>query len=155
MKVSHTFIAMLLLLATALPATARAAPVSAPISVAAVLAADHAWGAAEARGDAAFVDRLLMPGYRSVGPAGQTTLKAAIVARARARAGSPTAAATIAAWKAAHPLRGDVAIFGDTAVLTWVSTKAGSGEPVSSCDIFVYRDGHWRAIYSQHSDAAA
>ena len=62
-------------------------------------------------------------------------------------------AAKVVAWKAAHPLRGDVKIVGDTAVLTWVSTKPSSGEPISSCDIFVYRDGHWHGVYSQHSSA--
>ena len=123
-------------------------------TAAAVLAADDAWGAAESRGDADFVEWLLMPDYRSVGPTGKSTLKVAIVAGARARSGSTTSAATIAEWKAAHPLRGDVTLYGDTAVLTWISTQPIASEAVSSCDVFVYRTGHWHAIYSQHSMAS-
>ena len=145
--------AVLIALALATSAIAASRPVE-PRTAAAVLAVDDAWGAAEARGDADFVDRLLMPDYRSVGPTGTATPKAAIVEGARSRSGSPMAAATIAEWKAAHPLRGDVALYGDTAVLTWISTKPAAGEPISSCDIFVYRDGHWHAIYSQHSAAS-
>jgi hypothetical protein len=137
----------------ALPAGAQAAAAAEAKTAAAVRAADDAWGAAEMRGDAAFVDRLLLPAYRSIGPDGKVTTKAAIVEHARARRGATDAVAQVAAWKAAHPVRAEVAITGDTAVLTWVSTKPGSGEPVASCDIFVYRDGRWHAIYSQHTSA--
>lgn len=126
-------------------------------TAAAVLAADDAWGAAEVRGDAAFVDWLLMPDYRSVNPNGTVTPKAKIVDGAKSRSGSKAAemAVSVAAWKVAHPMRGDVALFGDTAVLTWISIRSDAGEPVSSCDVFVYRAGHWHAIYSQHSTASA
>lgn len=126
-------------------------------TAAAVLAADDAWGAAEVRGDATFVDWLLIPDYRSVNPNGTVTAKAKIVAGAKARSGSSKAAdmaVSVAAWKAAHPMRGDVVLFGDTAVLNWISIRPGAGEPVSSCDVFVYRTGHWHAIYSQHSTAS-
>ncbi len=119
---------------------------------AAVAAADEAWGAAEEKGDAAYVDWLLLPDYRSIGHEGKVTGKDAIVAHTRAHAGSDTRKAEAAAWRAAHPSRSEVRLFGDTAVLNWVSTTAGSGEPVASCDIFVYRDGHWHAIYSQHTE---
>lgn len=138
------------ILAGTLPAAANAVSAE-PKTAAAVLAADDAWGDAEGRGDAAFVDALLMPDYRSVGASGKSTLKAAIVAGARARAGSPMAAEAIAAWKAEHPLRGDVVLNGDTAVLTWVSLKPSAGQPISSSDIFVYRGGRWHPIYSQHT----
>ena len=105
------------ILAASLPnATARAAE---PHTAAAVRAADDAWGAAEVRGDAAFVDRLLLPDYRSVGPTGSVTTKVAIVDHARARGPSSDMVAQVAAWKAAHPTRADVVIVGDTAVLTW------------------------------------
>lgn len=141
------------ILALTLPAVAgRAAEARTP---AAVRAADDAWGAAEVRGDAAFVERLLLPDYRSIGPAGLVTTKETIVEHTRARGASAAMAAEVAAWKATHPTRADVVIVGDTAVLTWVSTRPEAGEPVSSCDVFVYHDGRWRALYSQHSGASA
>jgi hypothetical protein len=144
-------IATLTLVAAGLSA---ASPAIEPRTAAAVQAADDAWGAAEGRGDAAFVDELLLPGYVSVGPAGKVTTKAAIVDGARKRGPSATMAAQIAAWKAAHPSRAEVTIVGDTAILRRLLTKPGLGEPVSSSDTFVYRGGHWRAIYSQHTTAS-
>jgi hypothetical protein len=93
-------------------------------------------------------------GYRSIDAAGKVIGKEVIVESARKRGASGERAAKMAAWKAAHPVRGDVKIFGDTAVLTWVSLKAETIGAISSCDIFVYRDGHWRAIYSQHSQVS-
>lgn len=126
-----------------------------PHDAAAVVAADDSWGQAEIKGDVAFLDRLLMDGYRSVGNDGKVITKADIVGKARARGNSPDMAARVATWKAAHPTRADVKIAGDTAILTWISTKPGTGEPVSSCDIFVYDGGRWRALYSQHTAAGA
>ena len=128
-----------------------------PKTAEAVIAADLAWSAAEVRGDATYVDWLLVPAYKSVNPDGSAYEKAAIVRSARARADpakSAERAAAVTAWRAAHPVRGDVSIIDDTAVLTWISTKPGAKEPISSCDIFVYRDGHWHGLYSQHSSAA-
>lgn len=126
-----------------------------PRNSAAVVAADEAWGDAETRGDYAFVDWLLMPGYQSVSPSGHATAKAAIVAGAKRSHDDPAAStAKAVAWKAAHPVRAEVAIHGDSAVLTWVSVKPGSEGLVSSCDVFVYRDGHWHPVYSQHSELA-
>ncbi len=59
----------------------------------------------------------------------------------------------VADWKGKHPSAAQVTIFVDTAVLTWVPTDAGLIPPVNSSDIFVYRDGAWHGIYSQHSTA--
>jgi hypothetical protein len=137
-----------------LPLLVASAP-SEPHNAAAVIAADDAWLQAEVRGDGDFLDRLLMDGYRSVGNDGKVTGKGDLVGKARARGNSPDMAARVAKWKADHPTRPDVTIAGDTAILTWISTKPGAGEPVSSCDIFVYADGRWRALYSQHTAAAA
>lgn len=120
----------------------------------AVKAVDDVWSKAEESGDVAYVDWLLLPGYRSVGHAGEITTKDGILANTQPHAGSSDRAAKIAAWKAAHP-RSEVSIFGDTAVLTWVSTKPGASQPISSVDVFVYRGGHWHAVYSQHTDAPA
>jgi hypothetical protein len=136
------------------PLLLAAAPAE-PHTAAAVVAADDAWLQAEVRGDGDFLDRLLVDGYRSVGNDGKVTGKADIVGKARARGNSPDMAARVATWKAAHPTRPDVKIAGDTAILTWISTKPGTNEPVTSCDIFVYAGGHWRALYSQHTAAGA
>ena len=123
-------------------------------TVEAVLAADDRWLNAEVTGDVAALDQLLLADYRSVGVDGKVTDKAKILERVRQTGGSPDLAAKVAAWKASHPTRGEVSIAGDTAVLRWVLVKPEAGDPVSSSDIFVYRDGHWRAIYSQHSSAS-
>jgi hypothetical protein len=125
-----------------------------PRTEAAVIAADEAWGNAEVAGDADFVERLLLPDYVSIGADGKVTNKAKIVAGTRARHASIDYAAKVAAWKAAHPLRADVTIVGDTAILKWVSDKPSAGDPVSSSDVFVYRDGRWHGLYSQHTTAS-
>ena len=144
MKLAMVAMAPLLLAATAAPE---------PHDAAGVVAADDAWLQAEIKGDGDFLDRLLIDGYRSVGNDGKVTDKAAIVGKARARGNSPDMAARVAKWRAEHPSRTAVTIAGDTAILTWISTKPGAGDPVSSCDIFVYEGGHWRALYSQHTAA--
>jgi hypothetical protein len=142
----------ILVTASAAPTIAHASPAE-PRTAAAVVAADAAWGRAEAKGDADFVDRLLAPEYRSVNPAGKATSKADILARTRSAGGTPAQTAEMAVWRKDHPTRADVALFGDTAVLAWVSTGTSDAGKIRSCDIFVYRDGAWHAIYSQHSDA--
>jgi hypothetical protein len=53
-----------------------------------------------------------------------------------------------------HPNHAEVKIYRDTAVLTWVADDRRSKTPIYSCDIFVYQNRHWHAIYSQHSTAA-
>ena len=122
-------------------------------TAAAVLAADNSWGDAEAEGNVAFVAQLLLPGYRSIGADGKATDREAILRSTRRHAASPDYKAKVAAWRLQHPSHGEVALFGDTAILTWVSDAADSRGKVQSCDIFVYRDRHWRAIYSQHIGA--
>jgi hypothetical protein len=120
---------------------------------AAVIAADDGWGNAEDAGNSAFVDALLLPEYRSISSDGSVHDKAAILASVKRRAGVPTSAADTAKWKAAHPSRTSVVITGDTAILTFTLNRPGSPASVLSSDIFVYRSGHWHAIYSQHSEA--
>jgi hypothetical protein len=124
-----------------------------PKTAAAVLAADEAWGAAEMKGDFAFVDRLLLPEYRSIGSSGKVTDKAKIVAGTRKRGPSKAYSDMVTAWKAAHPSRGDVTIDGDTAILAWTAVGSNGAVSVRSCDVFVYRSGRWRALYSQHTAA--
>lgn len=124
-----------------------------PHTAAAVIADDDAWGKAEQSGDAAFVDTLLLPQYRSIDAAGKTHDKAAILTSTRKA--SPQRDAMIASWKAAHPSLTSVELNGDTAILTFTLNKPGTPPAIMSCDIFVYREGHWHALYSQHTTAGA
>jgi hypothetical protein len=124
-----------------------------PRTAAAVKAADDGWADAETRGDTAYIDRLLMPEYRSVSTDGKVTTKVMIVAGAAKHKGDNAFAAEVASWRAAHPSRAEVQIDGDTAILSWIAAGADKNGAIMSCDIFVYRDGRWRALYSQHSTA--
>jgi hypothetical protein len=137
--------------------TAATAHASEPKTVEAVVAADDGWLKAEVSGDVQFLDRLLLPEYVSIGTDGTVTPKAKIVAHAGSRSAEERTKlqALITEWKATHDVRPQVTIIGDMAVLTWVVDKPGANDPVSSCDIFVYRAGGWHAIYSQHSTAAS
>lgn len=125
----------------------------APRSHEAVIAADNNWSLAEQDGNSQYVEHLLLDGYKSIGSSGKITTKAQIIEGAKKRGKSAKYAKLAADWESKHPSKANVTIFGDTAVLTWVSRNAGSTPPVDSSDIFVYRDGEWRAIYSQHSTA--
>ena len=144
------------MLALPMAVVAREPPAQ-PRTASAVIAADKAWSAAEERGDGAYVAWLLEPGYVSVGRDGKVHTRESIVAGANARKAQDAAANATrdAEWRVAHPYRTEVKLFGDTAIATFFSTKPDSGEPINSSDIFVYRAGHWHAIYSQHSDAGS
>lgn len=143
-----SMITLTLTLCCSSPAFAQAQRVE-PKTAEAVVQADDAWGDAETRGDGDYLEHLLSPAYVSIG----ITTRETIIAHARARGASAAYAEQAATWKAAHPSRADVSIAGDTAVLMWKTTGA-NGELVRSCDIFVYRGGRWRALYSQHSSAS-
>jgi len=136
------------------PVVAIAATAPAPRTAEAVKAADDSWMEAEIRGDGAFLSELLLEGYVSVDPAGRITTKQQIVAGANQRGKSEAFAREVAQWRAAHPSEAAVALFGDTAVLTWNSANPGNATPVHSSDVFVYRDGRWRAVYSQHTTSS-
>lgn len=125
-----------------------------PHTEAAVVADDDGWGHAEETGDVGYVDNLLAPEYRSISADGSIHDKAAILANTKKS--SPERRAQGEAWKTAHPEKTSVTITGDTAVLTFQLDRPGAEKrPVMSCDIFVYRDGRWRAIYSQHTTAGS
>jgi len=121
----------------------------------AVIAADKAWGDAEMQGDAAFVDWLLLPDYRSIGHDGKATDKATIVSGTRDPEKVKAYAAKASAYRAQWPSQPQVTLQGDTAILAWTASDPKMGSAVRSCDIFVYRSGHWHALYSQHSDPPA
>jgi len=134
----------------ALPQSFHAQSVAESRTPASVISADKAWGLAEEKGDAAFVDALLLPEYRSISPDGSVHDKAAILANTREA--TPQRASKIEKYLSEHPTDMAVSINGDIAVL--IFTAKGDGRKrVLSCDIFVYRDGRWRALYSQHTTA--
>lgn len=146
---------MIALLVLAAAAAVAAPPHAQPRTAKAVVAADEAWLKAEIGGDVEALNDLLVPDYVTVGPVGRMTGRDALIAAARRRGASAERAAAVAAWRATHPTRPVVRLFGDTAVLRW--ERAGAEEPaaLSSVDVFVYAGGAWRAIYSQHSTVSS
>ncbi|MHB1058486.1 MAG: nuclear transport factor 2 family protein [Rhodanobacter sp.] len=122
-------------------------------SEAAVIAVDQHWLEAELDGDTAWLDGMLLPGYRSVGADGAVHTKAAIVAHAAKNRGNVEERRKVEAWLKAHPSGKSVVIQGNTAILSFYDPAKGTASDVRSSDIFVYVDGRWHALYSQHSGA--
>lgn len=118
---------------------------------AAVIATDEHWLQAEISGDTGYLAQLLLPDYRSVSADGSVHPRAAILAHAAKNRGSDQARRQVEAWRKTHPSHPSVVIQGDTAVLSFQAGDAATPDVVRSADIFVYVDGHWRALYSQHS----
>lgn len=118
---------------------------------AAVLAVDQHWLDAELDGDTAWLDNLLLPDYRSVGADGVAHPKAAIVAHAGKNRGSDKERRKVEAYLKTHPSGKSVIIQGDTAVVSFYDPARGADNGVRSSDVFVYLDGRWHALYSQHS----
>ncbi|GAB3790750.1 nuclear transport factor 2 family protein [Dyella agri] len=121
-------------------------------TAAAVKAVDQHWLEAEESGDAAWLDGMLLPGYRSVGVAGTFATKAAIVAHAAKNRGADKMKQEVAAWQAAHPVEQQVTLQGDTAILSFVSSAPATKGKLYSSDVFVYVDGRWHALYSAHTE---
>jgi hypothetical protein len=146
---------VLCLLSVALlgPALAAQSASPEPRTQIAVIAVDDGWEEAELSGNTAYVDALLLPEYRSISADGSIHDKAAILDSTRKA--SAERAAKINAWMTQHPMRKSVTMEGDTAILTFTLDKGDATKPVMSSDIFVYRDGRWRALYSQHTTAGS
>jgi hypothetical protein len=118
-------------------------------------AVDDHWGEAEHHGDTAYLNRLLSPGYRSVGPNGVAHSRSQIIAGAAKTidpAASAKAVADSAAYVTAHPFGVSILLQGNTAVRSFYSRKLGPQKGVIGSDILVYVDGHWHALYSHSSD---
>jgi len=144
--------------AAAIAAPAMAAPQDGPSATdetahtaAAVKAVDQHWLEAEESGDAAWLDGMLLPDYRSVDVAGTFATKAGIVAHAAKNRGSDKMKQEVAAWQAAHPVDQQVTLQGDTAILSFVSAAPATKGKLYSSDVFVYVGGRWRALYSAHT----
>jgi hypothetical protein len=122
-------------------------------SEAGVQATDEHWSLAELAGDTAWIDQMLLPDYRSVDDDGTVNSKAKILEGAARRSGTDlaTAKSKLAAYRKDHPYGTSVALHDNTAVVTFYDLALGPHKGVKSADIFVYSDGHWHAVYSQHS----
>ncbi|HUW37072.1 MAG TPA: nuclear transport factor 2 family protein [Rhodocyclaceae bacterium] len=120
---------------------------------AAVIAVDQHWMEAELGGDTAWLDNMLLPEYRSVGTDGAVHPKVALMAHAAKNRGNDAERRKVEAWLKTHPSGESVVIHGDTAILTFYDPAQGAAKDVRSSDIFVYVDGRWHALYSQHSSA--
>lgn len=94
---------------------------------------------------------MLLPEYRSVGADGTVQTKAALLAHAAKNRGNDAERREVEAWLKAHPSKQAVVIRGDTAILTFHEPKRGPRDGVRSSDVFVYENGRWHALYSQHS----
>jgi len=150
---SFNILVLYLAMESAFTSGARAQRIAEPHTATAVIAADEAWSKAEETGDTEYVDALLLPEYRSISSDGKTYGKSAILAHTARDKNNGEGAAKAEQWRASHPYRTSVEINGDVAILSFVQDKGLDPKPVMSCDIFVYRDGRWRAFYSQHTEA--
>jgi len=146
-------------LGLALPAVAVIGPASAAAdagaktneaakTAAAVMAVDQRWLEADVSGNTAWLDTLLMPDYRTVGAGGKVGDKAAILRSATKNLGSDKMRRQVDAWQKAHPTRPSVVLHGDVAILSFPDPESGR---ILSSDTFIYRDGGWHALYSQHA----
>jgi hypothetical protein len=127
-----------------------------PRTEAAVLAADDDWLAAELRGDLKALDARLMPTYRDVTPEGKIHTKQDLLAGVLKHPDKVTTPPLQAAadFRAQHPSVEHVLIEGDTAILQFESPKPEEQGVIWSIDVFVYKDGHWRGLYSAHNKVA-
>ena len=115
-----------------------------------VLAVEDHWLRAEGTGDVAWLAQMLLPVYRSVSPDGRVHDRNAIVEGARKNQGSDRAMREIDAYLKAHPADTRVLLEGDLAIVSFYDPPPAP-EHLRSSDVFVYRDGGWHAVYSQHS----
>ena len=132
-----------LLLAAGVAAFAASAQASEPITAAGVREASERWSRAVARGDVVTLGLVLDPAYVSVSANGISRSKAEIIAAAVALAAKNPG-------QRADPLPGTstIRIFGTGAIVQH------RGATEISVDVFRYRGGHWRALYSQHTAKA-
>ncbi|HET9818254.1 MAG TPA: nuclear transport factor 2 family protein [Rhodanobacteraceae bacterium] len=139
-----------LIVAASVPVAANAAPKAdeSARTSAAVIAVDQHWLEAEVGGDTAWLDAMLMPDYRTVGANGKVGDKAAILRSATKNRGSDKMRKEVDAWQKSHPTRQSVVLHGDVAILSFSNPETGR---ILSSDTFIYRNGGWHALYSQHA----
>jgi hypothetical protein len=140
-----------------LPARAQdsaSASIETQKTAAGAIAVDNHWSLAEMMGDTAYLQQMLLPEYRSVDADGKAYSKDRLVAGAAKRSGTGLAVAKskIEAYRKAHPYGTSVVMQGDTAILSFYDPARGAQQGVESSDVFVYVNGRWHALYSQHGD---
>jgi len=120
---------------------------------AAVMAVDEHWSIAEMTGNAAWLTAMLMPDYRSVSNEGVVHDRQALLTGMAKRKAITIDEAKhkVADYLKDHHIGSNVIIHGDTAVVTFYDTTLGAQKGMSSADVFVYQDGRWHALYSQHT----
>lgn len=118
-----------------------------------VMAVDHHWSLAEMTGDTNWLNQMLLPEYRSISNDGSAHAKDAIVAGALKRKGTDMAKAQLefVTYGKEHPYGTAVVIHDNTAIVSFYDPALGPQKGVKSSDIFLYLDGHWHALYSQHT----
>lgn len=117
----------------------------------AIVAVDDHWSLAELRGNTAWMDALLLPGYRSVRADGTVRDKSNLLAHAAKNRGHGVEKLkAFDAWLESHPMNEAVAIHGDTVVLTFSVPATGR---IRLYNVFVHENGRWRALYSQLTKA--
>ncbi len=132
------------------PAGAPSASVEASRTEAAVRAVEDHWLRAEGTGDVEYLRGMLLPEYRSVSAHGEAITKDAILSRATKNRESGEGMHEIEAYLAAHPTEEAVTLRGDVAIVSFFDPRIGVEKGVRSSDVFVYVDGAWHALYSQH-----
>jgi hypothetical protein len=97
---------------------------------------DH-WSEAFVTGDEAYLSALLDPAYVSVNRSGKPRPRADIIALSKKVAAMP---------RQAYPkIPPHIELRGDTAVVSF------AGKDETSVDVFYWKGGAWRALYSQHT----
>ena len=122
-------------------------------SEAAVMAVDQHWSIAEMTGDSTWLANMLMPDYRTVSNDGTMHDKQALLTSMAKRKSITLSEAQlkIAGYLKEHHIGSNVAIHGDTAIVSFYDTTLGPQKGMSSADVFVYEGGRWHAWYSQHT----
>jgi uncharacterized protein DUF4440 len=143
--------------ARAAPSTPASAPAPSidetqPTEAALRAIVDH-WGDAELTGDVAYLEQLLAREYRSIGPNGESHLRAGILEHARRSAGSAEARKARDAYLQAHPTEKAVVIHGALGIVSYFNPQRGVDSSIRGSDVFVYEAKRWHAVYSLHNGA--
>jgi hypothetical protein len=137
--------------AAAAPAAAPAAEAEA--TEAGLRAVVQHWDDAELEGDVAYLEQLMLPGYRSVDAKGESHPRAAILEHAKHNAGSAEARKTRDAFMKAHPTELSVTLRGDLAIVAYFNPVRGLDHSIRGSDVFLYDAKRWHAVYSMHNGA--
>ena len=132
---------MIPILAAAAMLAAAPSAVEHQKSKAGVQATEDHWSEAFVSGDEAYLSALLDPAYVSVNRSGKPRPRADIIALSKKVAAMP---------RQTYPkIPPHIELRGDTAVVSF------QGKDETSVDVFYWKAGAWRALYSQHTAVPA